>query len=81
MGRIKQNFVKRYEKQKAYVIYILIVTRMPMQKSTPKKSTNYKKSIYHLTPSQKTINNILLFAASVQVEKIADDRWLQFFLN
>ena len=54
---------------------------MPMQKSTPKKSTNYKKSIYHLTPSQKTINNILLFAASVQVEKIADDRGLQFFLN
>lgn len=49
-----------------------------MQKSTPK---NYKKTGKYLSPSQKTINNILLFAASVQVEKIADERWLQFFLN
>ena len=53
-----------------------------MAKSTSDKTSKKSKDSAHcLTPSQKTINKILLFAASVQVEKITDGEWLQFFLN
>ena len=52
-----------------------------MRKSTPKESEHTKKKVNYLSPSQKTINNILLFASTVQVEKITDGPWLHFFLN
>ena len=53
-----------------------------MQKTTPifLKQT-YKKNLELLSPSPQTIKNILLFVASVHIEKFSDDRMITFWMN
>lgn len=53
-----------------------------MQKTTPifLKQT-YKKNLELLSPNPQTIKNILLFAASVHIEKFSDDRMITFWMN
>lgn len=53
-----------------------------MQKTTPifLKQT-YKKNLELLSPNPQTIKNILLFAASVHIEKFSNDRMITFWMN
>ncbi|NLI71433.1 MAG: hypothetical protein GX361_01715 [Bacteroidales bacterium] len=53
--------------------------------STPVKTTFTNKlestELSEMNPSQKTLKNILQFAAAYRVEKVPKDRYIEYFLN
>lgn len=59
---------------------------LPMRKNfTPVSSTLQKQSNVavpaEMNPSQKTLKNIMQFAAAYRVEKASNERYIEYFLN